>query len=146
MKPFDVTQLVPQREPILMLDALTDVQGDEAHTCYTVPADTPFLDEAGRLEACGLIEHMAQSASAFAGYRARMEGAVSPPVGYIGEVKNFRCHRLPQVGDELHTTICLLSEVGGVTLLSGETRTEGVLLAQTQMKIFMQPDRAGGDA
>lgn len=139
MKREDIKKLLPQRAPILMVDELQDVNGEEAHTSFTVRPDNLFLDEEGRLEAGGLIEHIAQSASAFAGYRARLAGAVEPPVGYIGEVKNFRCHHRPQTGDELRTTIRLEAEAGGVILLSGETRTGEKTVAETQMKIFIQP-------
>lgn len=138
MKGEDIKELLPQRAPILMVDELQDVNGEEAQTSFTVRPGNFFLDEEGRLEAGGLIEHIAQSASAFAGYRARLAGATEPPVGYIGEVKNFRCHHRPQAGDELHTTVWLGPEVEGVMLLSGETRAGERIVAETQMKIFIR--------
>ena len=138
MKYEDIKDLLPQRAPILMVDELLDVNGEEARTSFTVRSGNFFLDGEGRLEASGLIEHIAQSASAFAGYRARLAGAVEPPVGYIGEVKNFLCHHCPRTGDELHTIIRLGPEVEGVMLLSGETRIGEKIVAETQMKIFIQ--------
>lgn len=138
MKYEDIKDLLPQRAPILMVDELLDVNGEEAQTSFTVRSGNFFLDGEGRLEASGLIEHIAQSASAFAGYRARLAGAVEPPVGYIGEVKNFLCHHYPRTGDELHTIIRLGPEVEGVMLLSGETRIGEKIVAETQMKIFIQ--------
>lgn len=138
MKGEDIKELLPQRAPILMVDELQDVNGEEAQTSFTVRPGNFFLDEEGRLEAGGLIEHIAQSASAFAGYRARLAGATEPPVGYIGEVKNFRCHHRPQMGDELHTIVRLGPEVEGVMLLSGETRAGERIVAETQMKIFIR--------
>lgn len=138
MKYEDIKDLLPQRAPILMVDELLDVNGEEARTSFAVRPGNFFLDEEGRLEASGLIEHIAQSASAFAGYRARLAGATEPPVGYIGEVKNFRCHHRPQVGDELHTIIRLGPEVEGVMLLSGENRVGEKIVSKTQMKIFIR--------
>lgn len=139
MKYEDIKELLPQRAPILMVDELLEANGEEAQTSFIVPPGNFFLDEEGRLEASGLIEHIAQSASAFAGYRATLAGASEPPVGYIGEVKDFRCHHCPQVGDELRTTIRLGPEVEGVMLLSGETRVGETVVAETQMKIFIRP-------
>ncbi len=133
----DIKELLLQRAPILMVDALTVVSGDEAHTSFAVRPGNYFLGDDGKMEAVGLIEHIAQSASAFAGYMAKLAGAVEPPIGYIGEVKNFRCHRLPQVGDELLTTIRMGEELNGITLLSGETFINGELAAETQMKIYI---------
>lgn len=140
MKSGDIKDLLPQRAPILMVDELLEVNGEEAQTSFTVRPGNFFLDEEGRLEASGVIEHIAQSASAFAGYTALLTGAMKPPVGYIGEVKNFRCHHRPQVGNELHTIIRLGPEVEGVMLLSGETRVGEKIVAETQMKIFIQPN------
>lgn len=138
MKYEDIKDLLPQRAPILMVDELLEVNGEEAQTSFTVRPSNFFLDEEGRLEASGVIEHIAQSASAFAGYTALLTGATKPPVGYIGEVKNFRCHHCPQTGDELRTIVRLGPEVEGVMLLSGETRIGEKIVAETQMKIFIQ--------
>ena len=91
----DIKNLIPQRDPIMMVDKLIDVDGDVAVTSLTVRDDNYFIDENGLLAEPGLIEHIAQSASAFAGYRAMASGAVIPPVGYIGEVKRFHCYRRP---------------------------------------------------
>ncbi|MDB9029200.1 beta-hydroxyacyl-ACP dehydratase [Parabacteroides distasonis] len=138
MKCEDIKKLLPQRAPILMVDELLDVNCEEAQASFTVRSDNFFLDREGRLEASGLIEHIAQSASAFAGYMALLAGATEPPMGYIGEVKNFSCCRRPRTGDELRTTIRLGPEAGGVMLLSGETRVGEKIVADTQMKIFLQ--------
>ena len=73
----------------------------------------------------------------FAGYQARRQGAAEPPVGYIGEVKKFCCHRCPLVGETLCTTVTMGAEAGGVTLLTGETRIGNETVASTQMKIFV---------
>ncbi len=140
MKGEDIKDLLPQRTPILMVDALLDMNGEEAQTSFTIRPSNFFLGEDGRLEASGLIEHIAQSASAFAGYMARLAGAVEPPMGYIGEVKNFQCHHRPQTGDELRTSIRLEAKAGGVMLLSGETHVGKEIVVETQMKIFVQPD------
>ena len=134
--PFpDITRLIPQRAPILMVDALLEAQDDTATTCLTVRPDNYFLDEDGRLDETGLIEHIAQSASALAGYKALRAGAEQPPVGYIGEVKRFRLLRRPQMGETVITAISFGAETGGITLLTGETRVGDETVATTQMKI-----------
>lgn len=138
MEIVDVTKLVPQRAPILMVDRLTDATDDVAVTGFVVKADNYFLDDDGLLAEVGLIEHIAQSASAFAGYKALLAGASEPPVGYIGEIKKFHCYRRPASGEELNTTITMGAEVAGVTIIKGETRVKGETVADTQMKIFIK--------
>ncbi|MCD8177058.1 MAG: beta-hydroxyacyl-ACP dehydratase [Tannerellaceae bacterium] len=136
----DITKLIPQRDPILMIDKLIEVDDDAALTCFSVRAGNYFIDEDRWLSETGLIEHIAQSASAWAGYKAIDAGAGTPPVGYIGEVKNFRCYRCPEIGDELLTSITIGSKIAGITLITGETRVSGEIIAGTQMKIFISPN------
>ena len=134
----DIQKLIPQRNPIIQVDELTRVEGDSAETRLLVQADNYFIDEDQLFAEPGLIEHIAQSASAFAGYQALQQGATTPPVGYIGEVKRFHCYRRPAIGEQLHTTIIMGAEVAGVTMLTGETRVGEEVVADTQMKIFVE--------
>ncbi|MBQ9640339.1 MAG: beta-hydroxyacyl-ACP dehydratase [Bacteroidaceae bacterium] len=137
-KRYDIQQLIPQRAPIIMVDELLEAAEDRAVCKFTIGADNYFLEPDGRLAEVALIEHIAQSASAFAGYRALQAGASQPPVGYIAEVKNFRPHFRPAVGDELLTTITMGAEVGGVSIIQGQTLTDERVVAETTMKIFVE--------
>lgn len=123
----------------MMVDELLCVNGDEASCQLTVRKDNFFIDEDGLMAEPGLIEHIAQSASAFAGYRAIEAGATEPPVGYIGEVKNFHLYKRPNIGDILITTITMGPEVEGITIILGETKCGNDVIADTQMKIFVKP-------
>ena len=123
-----------------MVDELLKVVGDECTCRLTVREDNFFLEEDGQMAEPGVIEHIAQSASAFAGYRAVAEGATEPPVGYIGEVKNFRLYRRPRLGDDLQTTITMGATVAGVTIINGTTFVGEETIAETQMKIFVRED------
>ena len=135
---LNIKQLIPQRSPIMMVDELLCVNGDEAKCRLTVREDNFFLEADGLIAEVGIIEHIAQSASAFAGYRAIDAGATEPPVGYIGEVKNFHLSQRPAVGDVLITTITMGPTVDGVTIISGECKREdGEAVADTRMKIYV---------
>ena len=133
----DIKKLIPQRDPIMMVDKFYCAEGENAETGLTVKEDNYFIEEDGMMAEPGLIEHIAQSASAFAGHKALVAGDPLP-VGYIGEVKKFHCYSRPAVGAELHTIITMGAEVNGVTLLSGKTSVDGVVVADTQMKIFVE--------
>ena len=121
----------------MLVDALVGVEGGAVRTRLTVRRDNCFVGEDGLLAEPGLVEHIAQSASAFAGYKAMEAGASEPPVGYIGEVRKFRCYRCPRVGEELQTTVTFGPEVGGVFVLTGETCVGEETVACTQMKIYV---------
>lgn len=133
-----IERLIPQRAPVMMVDALLEAEDDRAMTSLVVRSDNYFMADDGCLSESGLIEHIAQSASAFAGYKAFVEGAENPPVGYIGEVKKFRCHCRPRIGDRLQTTVAVIAESDGVTLIQGETCVNDRPVADTQMKIFIK--------
>lgn len=140
MKIYEIKKLIPQRDPILMVDELVSVNEDEAVTRFLIRNDNYFIDEDLQLAEAGVIENIAQSASAFAGYKAIAAGAATPPVGYIGEVKKFCCYGRVHVGDELCTQITIGSEMAGVTIITGEVCVRNTVVAATQMKIFIAPN------
>jgi len=133
----DIKNLIPQRSPIMMVDELLEAKDDVARCSLTIREDNFFLEPDGAIAEPGVIEHIAQSASAFAGYSAMQSGATEPPVGYIGEIKRFRLNRRPRKGETIVTTITMGPTVGGVTIISGETVFDGETIATTQMKIYV---------
>ncbi|MDR0349245.1 MAG: hydroxymyristoyl-ACP dehydratase [Tannerella sp.] len=133
-----IHSLIPQRKPMVMVDTFFEGSDTHAITGLTVRADNLFCLE-GIFTESGLIEHIAQSASAMAGYTAfcKQEQA---PVGYIGEVKKFRLFRCPHVGETLQTTVQLISEVIKVSLVAAETKSGDETVASCQMKIFINKE------
>lgn len=129
-------RLIPQRAPILMLDGIEAINEDTINSVLTIAPDNFFLVD-GVLQEMALIEHQAQTASALAGHKA-LATTDAAPVGMIGEVKNFVLHRLPVVGEMLHTTVTFLDELGGITLIQCVTTSQGEPVAETKMKIFVE--------
>lgn len=133
----EIKELIPQRYPIMMVDIFYDADDANAHTGLTIASDNIFCRD-GKFTEPGLIEHIAQSASAFAGYSARKNN-LPTPIGFIGEVKKFKPAMLPPAGSELHTYIHIVSEVMNITLLQAETKLpDGELVATCQMKISIE--------
>ena len=132
----DIYQLIPQRPPIVMVDVVWSADETCAETGLTVQEDNIFVRN-GRFREPGLIEHIAQSAAAFAGYGTFARGE-EPRLGYIGEIKDCTLSSLPKVGDELKTRIQLMTEVGGIRLISAETKVKDAVMASCQMKIFLK--------
>lgn len=131
-----IKDLIPQRDPIIMVDTLFSATEDGCVTGLTILPDNFFCENNFFTEP-GLIEHIAQSASAFAGYNARQSNQPAP-VGFIGEVKKYKTWQLPKAGDKLTTSIRIISEVMNITLLSAETKVEDKTVATCQMKIFIK--------
>lgn len=134
----DIRSLIPQRDPIMMVDTLERADYEGCVTTLTVRPDNFFVEDDGLMSEPGLVEHIAQSASALAGFRALKAGSKQAPVGYIGEVRHFACLRRPAVGEHLVTTITMGPTVGEVTVVKGVTASEGEKVAETQMKIAIK--------
>ena len=100
-------KLIPQRNPIVMVDTFFAADEEGAETGLHVQSGNLFCNE-GLLREPGMIEHVAQSAAAFAGYAPFTKGE-SPKLGFIGEVKKFKIARLPKVGEFLHTSLRVLA-------------------------------------
>jgi len=131
-----ILSLILQRAPIIMLDTFYEGNETEASTGLTVQPDNLFCVN-GRLTEPGLIEHIAQSASAHAGYKALCKRQTSP-LGFIGEIKKLSIFRLPAVGEQLITNIAVISEVLNISLISAEIKSGKEHVATCQMKIFIQ--------
>lgn len=130
--------LIPQRPPIVMVDTLVSADDNGAVTGLHVNADNMFCSD-NVLREAGMIEHVAQSAAAFAGYTPYLRGE-TPKLGFIGEIKKFRIVRLPKTGEYITTHLNILGEAAGVTLISAQTESADEVLATCQMKIFIKED------
>lgn len=131
-----IDDLIPQRDPVRMIDTLYEATVTEAHTGLSVSKGNIFF-EGDHLSEMGLIENMAQSAAATAGVRNFLQG-IPPSIGYIGEIKKCIFHSFPHDGEKLHTFVHYVSEAAGVTLYDIENRTDSSPCAQCRMKVFIE--------
>ena len=132
----ELYKLIPQRNPIVMVDTFFCADEESAETGLHVQSGNLFC-EGDFFRESGMIEHVAQSAASFAGYVPFTKGE-SPMLGFIGEVKKFKIIRLPKVGEFLHTRLRVLGEAAGVTLIWAEIKSGEEVLAICHMKIFIK--------
>ncbi|NDV81062.1 hydroxymyristoyl-ACP dehydratase [Bacteroides sp. 51] len=138
MQGEEIFQLLPQRPPIVMIDKFYGVEEEKSFSGLTVTAENLFCQN-GMLQETGVIEHIAQSAAARVGYIALLEKA-PVPLGFIGSVDKMKIHQLPVVGSELKTEITVMQEVGDITLISAQVKSEDTLIAEGRMKIFLKKE------
>lgn len=131
----DILKLIPQRPPIVMVDEFCGMDDKASYTALTVRQDNVFCSN-GYLREPGIIEHMAQSAAARVGYICSLNSQ-PVPLGYIGSVDKLTIHQLPKNGSRIQTQISILQELGGLTLISAQTTTDGTPIAECRMKIFL---------
>lgn len=130
------TQIIPQREPFIMIDCLTHYDDKVASTRLTVRHENLFVVDK-RLIAPGIIENMAQTCAARIGYYNLISG-LPIKIGFIGGISNLSIFRLPEEGEVIDTVIRVSGEVFGMTIVEAETRSENELLASAVMKISIK--------
>ena len=132
---MEITALIPQRAPFLMVDRIQSCDDTDAVTTFTVREDNILLED-DKLASAGIVEHMAQSCVARMGCVAILH---NEPIrlGYIGEVKNLKIYRLPKVNEQLTTEVHILTDILDVTLASVCTKVNDEVIAETRMKLAM---------
>lgn len=130
-----VGQLIPQKFPFVMIDKLLAFTENEITSGLTVPAENIFVKNTIFQES-GLIEHMAQSVALYTGYQFYLKKELAP-TGYIGSIKSIEIIRLPKLGEEIETTVNVLQEFMGVTLVEISSKVNDIEIAHGQMKTVL---------
>ena len=132
INPEFIKELIPQREPIIMVDAILEYEESKVVGGLTVSEDCIFVEN-NTLKEPGVLEHMAQTVALYTGYEYYLKN-MQAPVGYIGSMKNVEILRLPKIGKKLVTTATILHEIMGVTLVNIETKVDEKIIAFGEMK------------
>lgn len=127
--------LIPQRAPFVMVDKLLHFEEKKVVAGLTISEENIFSKN-NKFAATGLIEHMAQTVALYTGYQFFLKKEAAP-TGYIGAIKSVEIFELPDVGKELKTTVNILHEIMGVTLVTAQTECEGKIVAVSEMKTVL---------
>ncbi|MCM1066635.1 MAG: pseudouridylate synthase [Muribaculaceae bacterium] len=131
---IDIHELLPQREPFVMVGSLTHFDMDTTQTRTTVSEGNIFVD-GGVFTPSGIIENIAQTCAARIGYVNKYILKKGIQLGFIGAVRRLSINRCPAVGETLVTTITTLEEVFGMTLVRATVVSGGETIAEGEMKI-----------
>ena len=130
-----IGKLIPQKAPFVMVDKLLHFEERKVVAGLTISEKNIFTQN-NKFTAPGLIEHMAQSVALYTGYQFFLKKE-EPPIGYIGAIKKAEILKLPSVGKELVTTVLILHDIMGVTLVTAETECDGIIIASSEMKTVL---------
>jgi predicted hotdog family 3-hydroxylacyl-ACP dehydratase len=131
---FDILELIPQRPPMTMIDALTAADEKSARGKLFI-AETNLFSNNGALAEPGLIEFIAQTAAAYTGYKNKTSNK-EVSEGYIGAIKNLVIYELPRVNSLIESEIVIENEIVGYTIITGRVYLDGQLLAECEMRIL----------
>lgn len=134
-KHMRVLDLLPHRQPIVMVDELLHVDLASMESSFLVKDGCVFVANGTLLEG-GLIENVAQTAALGVGAAAKLAGKEAP-IGYIGAVSKLSVFSLPALGSRLRTMVARLHEVGPVQVIKGSVYSAEVTVAEMEMKVFI---------
>jgi predicted hotdog family 3-hydroxylacyl-ACP dehydratase len=130
-----VGNLIPQKFPFVMVDKLLAFSENEVVAGLTVSNENIFFNN-GKFQESGLIEHMAQSVALYTGYQFYLKNEPAP-TGYIGSIKSIAITELPELAGEIVTTVNVLHEFMGVTLVDIVSKLNDKEIARGQMKTVL---------
>ena len=141
MEQIDIHELLPQREPFVMVDKLVYFDEKTTTTSFLVREDNLFVEN-GRLNACALAENIAQTCATRLGYVNKYILKRGIQIGFIGAVKDMKVIDTPVVGDVLTTTIHVLEQIMGLTLVTAVIRIGDRVVTTAEMKIALADEVA----
>ncbi len=134
----NILDYIPQKPPIVMVSELLSNSETQTVSQLYLTADNMFCAN-GVFTEPGLIENIAQTAALRMGFAAsQLSGDANPPVGFIGAVSKLKIHSLPADNATLQTTVDVLNDIFGITLIKGTSRVNEELMAECEMKIVIQ--------
>ena len=117
-----------------MVGRLLYVDESATRTSFLIGPENPLVDNGFFTEA-GLLENIAQTVAAGAGWNAAAQGRTVTP-GYIVSVKDFTVAALPRIGDELLTEITVTDRIADIIVISGKVICRDTVIAACEMKIL----------
>lgn len=132
--------LLPQKKPFVMVDALRFFSAKKIVSSLTITSEN-ILVKNNHFSAPGLIENMAQTIALHTGYDYYLKQKPAP-TGYIGAIKKAEVFELPEIDKKLTTTVEILHDILGVTLVEAKVECDGKIIAQSEMKTALAKENA----
>jgi len=131
----NILSYIPQRAPLVMVDKILSSDETGTRSSFLIRKENIFVENGLFMEP-GLVENIAQTAAARAGYISVAEGK---PVrlGYIGAIRNLVITSMPHIHDEISTEITIQNQIFNVSVITGKITCNEALIAQCEMKIFI---------
>jgi len=133
---YRITDLIPQRPPIIMVDKIVFCDDKTTITKFFIKSDNIFCYN-NKFREPGLIENIAQSAAARAGFLNKQKNG-RPEIGFIGSIKDLTIYFLPDANSEITTEITFVGEVLDFTIIAGKTICNDKTVAECEMRIFIK--------
>ncbi|MEO5787871.1 MAG: hypothetical protein ACOH2D_06320 [Gelidibacter sp.] len=133
-----IKMLLPHREPIIMVNSLLEFVDGKATVGFTILKDNLYVDNDGFSET-GLIEHMAQAAALYSGFKNHSENNPAKE-GFIASIKKLNIQRLPKVDAVLKTEVSIIHEIMHMSTVKLSTFINGVEIANAEINTVLKAE------
>ncbi len=131
----ELQKLLPQAPPMLMIDTLVKSDDKNTITNLLIKEDNIFCNK-NKFREAGLIENMAQTAAARSGYEAKRKN-IPVKTGYITSIKKLTINYLPKVNETLVTEVIQKTEIGNITVISANIKSNNKEVANCDMTVIL---------
>lgn len=137
MLEIPVTELIPQRFPMIMISAVEEHRDKFIRTQLSIQEENIFVQD-GLFSESGMLENVAQTAAAHVGLVCKAKG-IPVPVGFIGSMDKVELFGYAPSGSQLATEVDVVQEVFNVSIIEGRVYLKDELLLKCKMKIVIDP-------
>lgn len=137
LRSIDVHTVLPQQEPFVMVGTLTHFKLTTSTTETRIEEENIFVND-GKFSASGMMENIAQTCAARIGFYNKYILKKDVQVGFIGAIRNYVVHSLPEVGSTIVTKVDILEEIFGMTLANAEIKCNNEVIATAEIKLSVR--------
>ncbi|MBJ7879548.1 hypothetical protein [Gelidibacter salicanalis] len=130
-----IKKLLPHREPMMMVDSLLEFSAGRATVGFTILKDNLFVAN-NEFSETGLIEHMAQAAALYTGYKNYAENQPAKE-GFIASIKTLSIQQLPKVNECLKTEVAIVYELMHLTTVKLSIFNGNIEIANAEMNLVL---------
>ncbi|UYW01002.1 ABC transporter permease [Flavobacterium agricola] len=143
---YNITQYLPHRKPMLLVDIITEISQEHVVTSYHIPEHSIFLHN-NIFQESGVIENMAQTCSAIVGQNyfnpeIATENIKTNVIGFISGIKKVEFFALPNQGEQLKTAAELISRFEGedysLCTMNATCFCDAQKIATATLNLFLQ--------
>lgn len=136
-----ITELLPHRPPMVLLDEVESFEGDSVRCVVTLRPDAPLVRD-GKARAVAALEYMAQCTGACTMLRAREQDS-GPLRGYLVGARDLRLRTdFFHVGEKLLVEAKLTWDGSEIAHFDCTVSREDELLAKGSLSVYRQPVEA----
>ena len=133
---FTIAEILPHRPPMVMIDSISEWDGESARGVKVFREDDYASSDAGLAEVI-LIECLAQTVAAMSGLNARQSGH-PPGMGMLVGVDHFEIHAPPVPQVETQLLIKVENRLGPFLLVHGKALQKSEVIAEGNLKFYIE--------